>query len=361
MKKSLKEIAERFGLSLLYPKSLSLETLGSTWIRRVASLEAAQQGDLSVFLSPGYRQGLRKTEATAVLMSPAHWEEYQRVEVALNPRWIVLAASDPRLVLSQLLDLLYPGAKDFTPPEEASRTIDQTAIIHPEATVGTGVVIGPDTRIESGVSVGPGCVIGARCFLGEGVRLLPRVVLYDGVTIGAHSVIHSGAVIGSDGFGYAQEKKADDEKRWVKIKHIGGVVIGSHVEIGANTTIDRGVLDHTVIESGVVIDNLVQIAHNVYIGENTAIAGCVAIAGSARIGKNCLIGGASNIAGHLEIADGSIVTGASSVNRTLPTGVYSSGIPAQKASEWRRNVARLQKMEQWVQRVKSLERQQSSH
>ena len=208
-------------------------------------------------------------------------------------------------------------------------------------------------RVDAGAIIGAGVVIGADCVIGEQSQLKANVTLYNKVQIGARTTIHSNTVIGADGFGYA----TDATGNWVKMPHLGGVQIGDDVEIGSNTSIDRGFLENTKIDNGVIIDNLVQIGHNVTIGAKTAIAGCVAIAGSATIGANCLIGGGSSIAGHISLADRVIITGTSAVNRSLlKPGVYSSGFPAKENHLWKKNVARFQFLDELAKRVRHLER-----
>ncbi|MCG8378745.1 MAG: UDP-3-O-(3-hydroxymyristoyl)glucosamine N-acyltransferase, partial [Proteobacteria bacterium] len=190
--------------------------------------------------------------------------------------------------------------------------------------------------------------------IGSCCHVYPNVVLRDSIQIGDHVVLHPGVVIGSDGFGIA-----NDDGKWVKIPQLGSVTIGDNVEIGSNSTIDRGAIEDTIIENGAKIDNLVQIGHNVHIGENTAIAGCVGISGSARIGKRCMIGGAAGIGGHLSICDDVIITGFSMVTKSVTVpGVHSSGIPLTDNLKWRKNVARFQHLDELHQRVIELEKGQ---
>jgi len=188
-------------------------------------------------------------------------------------------------------------------------------------------------------------------FMEEDVRLVASVTLCQGVSIGARTVIQPGAVIGGDGFGFAPE-----QGRWVKVPQVGSVRIGPDVEIGANTTIDRGAIEDTVVEEGVKLDNQIQLGHNVRVGAHTVIAGCTGISGSTVIGKHCIIGGACGIAGHLTIGDGVVITGFGMVSRSLAgPGVYSSGLPITESKVWRRQVARVRNLESLVQRVKKLE------
>lgn len=246
-----------------------------------------------------------------------------------------------------------------------SAVIDRKAGMHPTVLLGddcqidatvsiaAGVMIGDGVTLGSGVVIGPGCVIGSGCCIGHGTQLAARVTLYDSVVIGDSCLLHSGVVIGSDGFGFAP-----DNDQWVKIAHVGRVIIGHHVEIGANTTIDRGTMDDTVIEDGVILDNQIQIAHNVRIGENTAIAACVGVAGSAKIGKRCKISGAAVVLGHLELCDDVTITAMSLVTKSIKEpGVYSSGTPLQANRLWHRNNARYRQLDKLAQRVTDLEKQ----
>ena len=225
-------------------------------------------------------------------------------------------------------------------------------------TLGVNVSVGHHAVIESGavigdhVQIGSCCVIGKNTQIGAGTKLWANVTVYHDVVIGQDCLFQSGAVIGADGFGYA-----NSQGRWFKIPQVGRVVIGDRVEIGANTTIDRGALEDTRIEHGVIIDNQCQIAHNVTIGENTAIAGGTVMAGSLNIGEHCVIGGASVINGHIDIVAGTTITGMSMVMRPITeSGVYSSGIPAQKNRDWRKTAARVLMIDDIHKRLKALEK-----
>ena len=294
-------------------------------IEKIATMEIAQPGDVTFLVNPHYRKYLATTKASAVIVSPVDLQYCSASALVTN---------NPRLSLAKLLQLCI------------AHKINSNGI-H------SSVVIGDNCNIADSVTIGPNCVIGNNCTIGDGSVLKPNVILYDNVKIGTNVTIHSGTVVGSDGFGYAN----DEMGNWVKIPHLGGVIIEDSVEIGSNTSIDRGVLENTIIGKGTIIDNLVQIGHNVVIGENTAIAGCVGIAGSTKIGSSCLIGGAANIAGHIEIGDKVCITGASSVNRSfLKPGIYSSGLPAGENYVWRKNVARFNHLDDLAKRVRELER-----
>lgn len=208
-------------------------------------------------------------------------------------------------------------------------------------------MLGDNVVIGDNIVLGAGCFIGDYSSLDVGCYIWPRVTLYHQVILGKRVIIHSGAVIGSDGFGMVNENGA-----WRKIPQLGGVTIGDDVEVGANTTIDRGTLENTVIESGVKLDNQIQIAHNVVVGAHTAIAACVGIAGSTRVGKHCMIGGATGISDHLEIADGVMMTGMTMVTQSITQpGIYSSGTGFQDNRTWRKNVARFKQLDEIVRRL----------
>jgi UDP-3-O-[3-hydroxymyristoyl] glucosamine N-acyltransferase len=213
-------------------------------------------------------------------------------------------------------------------------------------------VIGPGCVVGEAAIVGPGCVLGAGVAVGRGTRLAARVTLLDGVRVGARCVLHPGVVVGAEGFGFANE-----HGEWVKVPQLGSVVIGDDVEIGANTSVDRGAIEDTVIEDGVKLDNLVQIAHNVRIGAHTAIAGTAAVAGSTKIGRRCQIAGGVGILGHLEICDDAVILVRSLVTRSIGSpGVYSGSLPAEEAAQWRRNASRFKHLDDYVNRLRALER-----
>jgi UDP-3-O-[3-hydroxymyristoyl] glucosamine N-acyltransferase len=310
-------------------------------IDRAEPLHVAKSGAISFLASARYRSFLTDTQASAVIL---------RAEDAEKCKVNVLITSNPELAFSQLLNFLYPGPP-IAPGIHASAVIGENCQIDPSATVGPHCVIGDRVRIGARTVIGAGSVIEEDSQIGEYCRVYSRVTLYHGVIVGDRVIIHSGAVVGADGFGLAH-----DGRQWIKIPQIGRVVIGDDVEIGANTTIDRGALQDTVIGQGVKIDNLVQIGHNVKIGEHTAIAGCVAIAGSTEIGRNCMFGGSASLAGHLEITDGVILTGTAAVGQSIPEpGVYSSGVGVQKNSLWRRNMLRFYQLDDMAKRLRRLE------
>jgi len=310
-------------------------------IKGVGTLEHAQPGEISFLSNRRYAPFLKTTRAAAVILKQ---EDRALCPVAR------LVHENPYLGYARTARLLYPGS-EISPGIHPLAVIDPSAVIHPSAHVGPHVSIGGNTRIAERAYVGSGCVIGPQVEIGADTRLTANVVVCAGVKIGARGLFHPGVVIGADGFGIANE-----EGRWLKIPQIGSVAIGDDVEIGANTTIDRGAIENTVIEDGVKIDNLVQVGHNVHIGAHTAIAGCVAIAGSVRIGKRCMIGGASGISGHLEIADDVVLMGMTGVpNSIKEPGVYASAIPAMDVGSWRKNAVSFKQLYAMNVRLRKIE------
>lgn len=330
---SLGELADRLGARLQGDASCE--------VSRVATLEGAQSGDISFFSNRRYKTQLGSTRASAVILAPC--------DVSLCPVAAIMLAN-PYLGYARAAALLSPSP-------ETSHGVHDTAAIADGVSVAPSAWVGPHAVLETGVMVGdravigPGCVVGRDSSVGADSVLVSNVSICHRVSIGARVLVHPGVVIGADGFGLA-----NNDGVWEKVPQLGGVKIKDDVEIGANTTIDRGALDDTIIESGVKLDNQIQIAHNVHIGADTAVAGCVAIAGSVRIGKRCTIGGASAISGHLELADDVHITGASNVRKSIKEpGIYSSGMAVQDNKSWRRMHARLMRLEEMAQRIKVLE------
>jgi len=311
-------------------------------IEGIATLTQARDSDISFFTHRAYRAELIKTKAAAVILAPEN-QRYCKVPV--------LMTDNPYLGYARAAIML-------NPPEIKPAGIHPTAWVSPKAIVDATVLIGAQTVVEAGailetgVEIGPSCVIESNVKVGAGSRLVAHVTLCSGTQLGQRILIHPGAVIGADGFGLA-----NDHGTWVKIPQLGGVIIGDDVEIGANTTIDKGALENTVIGTGVKIDNQVQIAHNVRIGDHTAIAGCVGIAGSTHIGRYCMIAGGVGIVGHIEIADHVQLTGGSIVLQSISqAGIYSSGTPLQLNQAWHRNYHRFKSLDEIAQRLKRLER-----
>ena len=328
--------------------ALGGDLLGGSEVRisRIAPLDEADGQSISFLANPRYQAQLVTTQAACVIVSPAHAE-------AASARGAAIVTPDPYLYFARLTQ--WWAARTRPAPAVG---VHPSAIVSPEAQLGQGVEIGPLAVIEAGAVIGDGARIGAHCVVergaqvGEGTRLAPRVVLGYGCRIGARGLVHSGVVIGADGFGLAPSKNG-----YVKIEQLGNVTIGDDVEIGANTCIDRGALADTVIEDGVKLDNLIQIAHNVHIGRNTAMAGCAAVAGSTRIGANCTIGGAANIIGHLTLAEGVHVSAATTITRSISEpGVYSGPHPFEDNASWQKNAATLRQLHTLRERIRALEK-----
>jgi len=330
----LAEIARRFGGELVGNPSVRVE--------RVATLESAGPGDIGFLAQGKYRDRLRSTRAAAVILP------YTERDTTELPR---ILCDDPYLYFAQVSILL-------NPLEQFTAGIHPSAVIEPEAQVASSVKIGPGCHIGrgahvgEGVSLGAGCVIGDLAKIGDASLIHASVVVYAHCVIGKRAIVHSGAVIGADGFGMAL-----DSGQWLKIPQIGRAIIGDDVEIGANTTIDRGALDDTVIEDGVKLDNQVQIGHNVRIGAHTAMAGCVGIAGSARIGRHCTLGGGAIVLGHLELADGVHISAGTLVTKSIKRpGSYTGIYPLQEKGSWGRTAALLRNIDKLETRVRMLER-----
>jgi len=267
-----------------------------------------------------------------------------------------LIAKDPYVAFAKIAALFerLPAAQ---PGAHPSAIIAADAQISPTASIGAFCVVDARARVGDGAVIGPHCHIGEDCVVGAQARLVARVTLVTRVRLGARVLVHPGAVIGADGFGLAFDPAAFDRGGWIKVPQLGGVIIGDDCEIGANTTIDRGALDDTVLEDDVRLDNQIQIAHNVRIGAHTAMAGCAAVAGSATIGRYCLIGGGAGILGHLSVADKVTITSMSLVTHSIhQPGEYSSGTPIHDNRSWRRNAARFKHLDELARRVQALEK-----
>lgn len=330
---TLGELAEQIGATLHGDPACK--------VQGIATLQHAEPGTISFLANPRYRKFLSTTSATAVILGP---EDREACPV------ITLVSSNPYLSYARAAEVLCPQESPLF-GIHPSAVVDGTAEIDDRSWIGPNCVIEAGAVVCTGAHIGPGCIVGAGSLVGEGSRLSGNVSICTSVNIGARVLIHPGVVIGSDGFGIAS-----DDGRWVKVPQLGGVEIGDDVEIGANTTIDRGALENTVIGEGVKLDNQIQIAHNVQVGAYTAIAGCVGIAGSAKIGKRCMIGGGVGILGHLEIADDVQITAMSLVSRSIMgAGVYSSGVPLQENPAWRKNAARFKQLDDIATRIGKLE------
>ncbi|PXF32910.1 UDP-3-O-(3-hydroxymyristoyl) glucosamine N-acyltransferase [Pokkaliibacter plantistimulans] len=320
---------------------------GQLPIRGLATLRNAKADQLSFLANSKYAKDLQDTHAGAVIIG-------QDLLGKCPTNALVLA--NPYLGYARISHWF---VTDINPPAgiHPSAVIASSASIDPSASIGANVVIGEAVMVGANTIIGAGCSVGTASIIGDGCHLMARVTLYSNVRLGNGVLVHSGAVIGSDGFGFAPH-----QGRWIKIAQLGGVEIGDDVEIGANTTIDSGALEPTRLGNGVKIDNQVQVAHNVQIGDFTAIAGCVGIAGSAIIGKHCTLGGGVGVAGHLEIGDNVHITGMSLVSASIrEPGVYSSGTALTTNAQWRKNVARFRNLDDIAKRVKQLEKKLHSN
>ncbi|THF63468.1 UDP-3-O-(3-hydroxymyristoyl)glucosamine N-acyltransferase [Pseudothauera rhizosphaerae] len=309
-------------------------------VRRVATLDQAGEGDLAFLANRKYAARLADCRASAVIVAP------EARELTALPR---IVTADPYVYFARVAQL-------FNPPAAVPAGVHATAAVEADlpasASVGAGASVEAGARIGEDVVIGPGCHIGRGVTIGAGSRLHANVTVYHGCVIGARCILHAGAVIGADGFGFARDRDGS----WIKIPQVGRVVIGDDVEVGANTTIDRGALDDTVIGNGVKLDNQIQIAHNVRIGEKTAVAGCVGIAGSTVIGARCMIGGQAGIIGHLSIADDVVVSAGTLVTKSIHrAGVYTANLPVQPHPEWVKNFAHLRHLDSLVDRIRALE------
>lgn len=318
-------------------------------IESAATLESARAGQLAFLANRRYRAAAAATRASAVVL-------------AASDRLDLFPGTPAHLTLIEC-DAPYAwfafAVQALTPAAGAASGIAASASVDPAACVDPGAYVGSHATVEAGASIGAAAHVGPGVFIGRDARIGAQTRIHAGArvyarcVIGARCIVHSGAVIGADGFGFAPFEGA-----WVKIPQTGRVVIGDDVEIGANTTIDRGALDDTVIEDGCKLDNQVQVAHNCRIGAHTVIAGCVGIAGSATIGRGCQLGGAAMVAGHLSIADGSVIGGGTLVSRSITApGYYSGSFPLMKHRDWERNAALLRHLDQLRDRIRALENQ----
>jgi len=320
MRVTIAEIVARLGGECIGDAGLAVE--------RITTLEAAGDGCISFLANPRYRAQLATTRAACVIVGPA-----ERADAAA--RGTAIVTPDPYLYYARLSQW---WVHRLRPP--------------PEPGIHASAVVDASARVAPGASVGPLASIGRGASIGAGTRIGAHVVVGDHCHIGERCIVHPGAVIGADGFGFAP-----DQGRWEKIEQLGGVRIGNDVEIGANTCIDRGALDDTVIEDGVKLDNLVQIGHNVRVGAHTAMAGCVGIAGSARIGAHCTLGGGAIVLGHLTLADHVHVSAATTITRSiLLPGQYSGVFPFDDNAAWEKNAATLRQLHALRDRVRALEK-----
>ncbi len=318
----------------------------------IASLTSATGRDISFLSNPKFFEQLATTQAAAVLLPQralAHLPE--------QTPFLVVVCENPYLLYSRL-------SQWFEKRRLAalSRNIHPTAVIHASAKLGRDVAIGPYVVIEENVEIGDGATIGATCSIGRDSRigrdsvLHARVTLYPNVRIGDRCILHSGSVLGADGFGFAPDNSRE-QGGWSKIVQFGGVVLGNDVEIGANTTIDRGALDDTVIGNDVKLDNLIMIGHNVQVDDHTAMAGCVGVAGSTIIGKRCTIAGAAMLSGHIRLGDDVHISGGTAVTSDISKpGRYTAVYPLAEHTVWQKNAAVLMQLAQLRRRIQALEK-----
>ena len=324
MEVALREIAGQLGGELLGD--------GELRIARIATLEGATPDAISFLANPKYRAQLATTQAGCVIVGPAARDE-------AAARGAAIVTPDPYAYYARLSQW---WARTMRPQAPGG--------IHPSA------VVDASAQVAADAVIGPLCVIGAGVRIGAGTRLSAHVTVYDGCSIGERCIVHAGVVIGADGFGFAPVK-GEGGLRYEKIAQLGGVRIGNDVEIGANTCIDRGALDDTVIEDGVKLDNLIQVGHNVRIGANSAMAGCVGIAGSAVIGQRCTVGGGAIVLGHLTLADDVHISAASVVMRSIRRpGQYSGVFPIDDNAAWEKNAATLRQLHTLRERIRALEK-----
>lgn len=314
----------------------------NTEINSVCTLHHGKPGAITFLANPKYRHYLKDTLASAVILKP---------QDAVDSPVPALLHDNPYACYARIAQFIYSF-------DRSQNVIHDSAIIEDTATLGEDVHVGPFSYIEDGATIGdgtyigPGCIVSRNASIGENCYLHSNVTIYHDCIIGHRARLHAGVVIGADGFGIAQ-----DHGIWVKVPQVGRVIIGDDVEIGANTTIDRGAIEDTVVENGVKLDNQIQIGHNVRIGAHAALAGCVGVAGSASIGKRCTIGGAAVVLGHLSLTDDVHITACSMVTKSIDEpGVYSSGTPLQSNTQWRRNFTRFAQLDDMAKRLGKIEK-----
>ena len=330
---TLEQIAEHIGGVVKGEKDFQVDSIGT--------LQTAKLNQISFLSNKKYKKYLADTDAGIVIVND---------EAVSGVPHHAIVVDDPYVAYAKVASLLNPIKRNQS-GIHSSASVSTDSIIHPSASIGAQVVIESGVEVEEDVVIGPGCVLQQGVKVGLGTKLVANISLCDDVQIGKNGLIHPGVVVGADGFGIA-----NDKGKWIKVPQIGSVRIGDDVEIGANTTIDRGAIENTIIGNGVKLDNQIQIGHNVVIGDNTVIAGCTGIAGSTYIGQNCVIGGGVGVAGHLEICDSVQLTGMTMVTKSITQpGVYSSGIPAESTQQWHKNVIHYRQMDKLAERVKQLE------
>ncbi|QLQ25484.1 MAG: UDP-3-O-(3-hydroxymyristoyl)glucosamine N-acyltransferase [Dechloromonas sp.] len=313
---------------------------GQTEILRVATLASAGAGDIAFLSNRKYRNQLQMTRASAVIVAPPFADDFA------GPR---IVTGDPYAYYARVAGLLNPDRAGFSgvhPSVASGSPLPASAAVGPHVSIGRDVALGENVVIHAG------CVIGDNVTIGDGSLLYANVTIYHGCRLGKRAILHSGAVIGGDGFGFAPEGR-----QWLKIPQLGSVRIGDDVEIGSNTTVDRGALDDTVIGDGCKIDNLVQVGHNCNIGPHSVLAGCTGIAGSVTLGEHCIVGGAGMISGHVTLAPGTTISGGSLVMKSIAQpGLYTSVFPLDTHDEWVRNAAHIRRLSHLAERVANIEK-----
>lgn len=331
---TLGELAVRFGCELRGDPSVTVDS--------VASLSQAGPRAVAFLANPKYVVQLKDTRAGAVILD---------AKSAAESPVAALVTNNPHATYARVATLLHPDPP-LNPGVHAKASVAASASLDASSEVAAQAFVGERARVGARCFIGPGCVIEADAVIGDDARLTANVFIGDRVVLGARCIVQPGAVIGGDGFGFAPEKGT-----WVKVPQIGSVTVGDDVEIGANTTIDRGAIGDTVIEEGVKIDNLIMIAHNCRIGAHSALAACVAIAGSSVLGKRCILGGRAGLTGHITLCDDVVVLGTSFISHNITKpGVYSSALPSEEAGVWRRIVARIKRLDSMAKRQRALEK-----
>jgi UDP-3-O-[3-hydroxymyristoyl] glucosamine N-acyltransferase len=331
---TLGELATRFDCELVGDADVVVDN--------VAGLQNAGPGSLSFLSNPRFREQLTSTKAAAVIL--------RADDVDAAPA-AALISDNPYAHYAQMAAVIHP-APEFEPGIHATAVVDATAKIDPSAHIAANVTIAERARIGANVYIGPGSYVGPDCSLGDDTRLIANVTFVRQVGTGVRCIFHPGVVIGADGFGNAMTPEG-----WIKVPQIGGVIIGNDVEIGANSTVDCGAIDDTVIEDGVRIDNQCMIAHNVRVGAHTAMAAMTGISGSTTIGKRCLFAGQTGVVGHISICDDVVVSGKAVISKNVTEpGVYAGSFTAEPVREWSRKVARFRRLGQLIERVGKLEK-----
>jgi UDP-3-O-[3-hydroxymyristoyl] glucosamine N-acyltransferase len=332
---SLTELADHLGAELLGD--------GDITITGVATLKDATSGEIAFLANESYRKQLSDSQASAVIVRPADAESVAGSALVCDNPYLAFART------THLFDNRSPAEVGVHP----TAVIADSAVVGADCRIAANVVIGEHVELGEGCEIGPGTVIGDHCVLGTQCHLNANVTLYHDVTLGERVRIHSGTVIGADGFGFAP-----DQGRWVKIMQLGGVRIGNDVEIGANSCVDRGALGDTIIGDNVILDNHVQIAHNVELGDGTAAAAQAGVAGSTRLGKHCTLAGNAGVAGHLELCDGVFVAPKTVISKSITqAGGYATGTAQMPINEWRKSATRFRQLDSMARRIKDLEKQ----